>query len=57
VPLVLPAAGAARGDSGSLEVVLVEGAPEGAVSAEILRETKNVSLRMTSQTGMGVIKR
>jgi len=43
---VLPRAGAARGDSGRVEVVVVGFRAE-FVATEILRETKGVSLRMT----------
>jgi hypothetical protein len=51
VPLVLPAAGAAGGDSGRVEIVVVATLP-----AEIYRETKNVALRMTSRREMSVIE-
>jgi len=47
MPPVLPRAGVARGDSRSFEVVVVGFRAEFVVR-EILRETKNVSLRMAS---------
>ena len=53
VPHVLPPVGAAGGDSGSFEVVVVgKRAMDSPVPAEILRETKNVSLRMTRRDKM-----
>ncbi|MFZ1049130.1 MAG: hypothetical protein WAN41_00415 [Candidatus Sulfotelmatobacter sp.] len=46
MPPVLPRTGAARGNSWSFEVVVVEKRAR-RVAGEILRETKGVSLRMT----------